>query len=38
VLSPRAPLPARAAFQRALAVDGTYGPAQQNLQKMNGGA
>jgi len=29
---------ARAAFQRALAVDGTYGPAQQNLQKMNGGA
>ncbi len=29
---------ARAAFQRALAVDGTYGPAQQNLRKMNGGA
>lgn len=29
---------ARAAFQRALSVDGTYAPAQQNLQKMSGGA
>jgi len=29
---------ARAAFQRALSVDGTYAPAQQNLSKLNGGA
>ncbi len=29
---------ARAAFQRSLAVDGTYAPARQNLSKLSGGA